>query len=314
MIGFGTRRADGPGRDFTSTFQETASMSIPAALVRPPCVRSRHLVTPDGPLAALDAVPAGETRAVALLVPGITGSKEDFLPLLDRLAAAGVRTVAVDQRGQCDSPHLPRGRRYDLPGFGADVSALLNLLSETQFAGAAVPRHLLGHSFGGYAVREALISAAVRPPLASVTVLGSGPGAVHGPAAARLRRFRALSAILSLRQITMLTHVDRHPDPVVHEFLRHRWCGNDRASLRAMGRHLLTEPDRTDEFAEVLRRDAVRCLVVCGADEDTWPVEEQQAMARRLGARFTAIPGAVHSPNTQQPDLLTDALLGFWLG
>lgn len=37
--------ANRPGRDFTSTLQESANMSIPAALVRPPCVRTRELPT-----------------------------------------------------------------------------------------------------------------------------------------------------------------------------------------------------------------------------------------------------------------------------
>lgn len=271
-------------------------------------------------------MPPDATRAVALLVPGFTGSKEDFLPLLDTLAGAGVRTVAVDQRGQCDSPPLPRRARYGLPGYGADIRTLLQVLAGPDFAGAAqdpaaragaggpVPLHLLGHSFGGYAVREALTASADRPPLASVTILGSGPGPVRGGSAAQVRRFLALSSVLSLGQINRLSHVDQHEDPIVREFLRHRWCGNDRASLRAMGRSLLHEPDRTDLLAEVLRRESTPCLVVCGADEDTWPVDEQRAMADRLGAGFTVIPDAGHSPNTQQPALLAGALLDFWLG
>ncbi|MDQ1722479.1 MAG: hypothetical protein QOI26_2213, partial [Pseudonocardiales bacterium] len=48
---------------------------------------------PSGTIAALDnsdALPA-RPRPVVLLVPGYTGSKEDFLPLLRPLAEAGYR-------------------------------------------------------------------------------------------------------------------------------------------------------------------------------------------------------------------------------
>ena len=40
-----------------------------------------------------------------MLIPGFTGSKEDFLPILEPLAAAGRTVYAVDQRGQYQSPH-----------------------------------------------------------------------------------------------------------------------------------------------------------------------------------------------------------------
>ena len=56
-----------------------------------------------GPLAALDTGGDG-VRGTVLLVAGYTGSKEDFAPLLAPLAEAGFRAVAIDQRGQYESP------------------------------------------------------------------------------------------------------------------------------------------------------------------------------------------------------------------
>ena len=50
-------------------------------------------------------------RRPALLIPGFTGSKEDFLPVLQPLASAGRRVVAIDMRGQYQSPGAhERGR------------------------------------------------------------------------------------------------------------------------------------------------------------------------------------------------------------
>src|SRR5215467_5129606 len=57
----------------------------------PDVARRRTLGIADGRLAALEAAPAGPVpvRGVAVLVPGFTGSKEDFIPLLSPVAAAG---------------------------------------------------------------------------------------------------------------------------------------------------------------------------------------------------------------------------------
>src|SRR3954470_20839418 len=56
-----------------------------------------------GPLVGLDT--GGEAvRGTVLMVAGYTGSKEDFAPLLAPLADAGYRVVAIDQRGQYESP------------------------------------------------------------------------------------------------------------------------------------------------------------------------------------------------------------------
>src|SRR6478672_6946134 len=55
-----------------------------------------------GPLTALDTGPAD--RGTVLMVAGYTGTKEDFAPLLRPLHSAGLRAVALDQRGQYESP------------------------------------------------------------------------------------------------------------------------------------------------------------------------------------------------------------------
>lgn len=77
-------------------------MSRPTTLDLPAHASARRLETSRGSFAALDCPPAPEApagRGTALLVPGFTGSKEDFLDLLAPLSAAGFRVVAVDGRG-----------------------------------------------------------------------------------------------------------------------------------------------------------------------------------------------------------------------
>ena len=67
-----------------------------------------------GPIAALRAAPAEPALgATALLLPGFTGSKEDFVPLLDAIAAAGIGVLAIDLPGQYESRRP--GRRGRVP-------------------------------------------------------------------------------------------------------------------------------------------------------------------------------------------------------
>lgn len=283
-------------------------MSTPPFLELPPGAHRVAVSVAAGPLSALEASPPPDVpvRGEVVCVPGFTGSKEDFLPLLEPLSRAGMRVLAIDQRGQCDSPALPLGGRYTLQGYGADLRELVE-----QRAEAGVPVHLLGHSFGGYVARAALLGGP-RLPLASLALLGTGPGAVPRPAADRVRLFLAVSSVLNPVVGNRLLFLDRHADPAIQAFIRHRIRGNDRRSLRAIARWLLTEPDRVDELAAVLSRDGLACIVLCGAAETTWSVAEQRSMAERLGAPFAAIPGGGHSVNVDQPELLAEALLAFW--
>jgi pimeloyl-ACP methyl ester carboxylesterase len=274
----------------------------------PSCARRTGFALPAGPLAALEGRPDGPAAATAVLVPGFTGSKEDFLPLLAPLAAAGVRAIAPDLRGQYESPGLADPAGYGMAGFGAELRALLGLVAD------GGPLHLLGHSFGGHVVREALLGGDIAPALRSVTLLCSGPAAVTGPAGARTEMFLAASDSLTLRQIHEFEPVDNHPDPDVKAFLLRRWLGNDVASLRMMARHLLDLEDRTDDLRALLAETGLPCLVATGTDEDVWPAPLQREAAERLGARFAEIPGAGHSPNTQQPEATAKVLLDFWLG
>ena len=92
-----------------------------------------------------------------LLIPGFTGSKEDFAPLLPLLAAAGWRTATYDQRGQFETPGS-LGDDFSLEGFAADAVSVA-----AQLFGSTEPVHLVGHSFGGLVAVEAAIDHHRRP-------------------------------------------------------------------------------------------------------------------------------------------------------
>ena len=99
-----------------------------------------------GPIGAL----APETTArPRLMVPGYTGSKEDFGPLLDPLADAGFRVVAID---------LPGSRVTRAGDLAAYTTAPLRAISRAVVDQTAGPLHLVGHSFGGLVARAAVIA------------------------------------------------------------------------------------------------------------------------------------------------------------
>ena len=172
---------------------------------------SRHTATrvtfpgAAGPLVALDTGPA-EGGAV-LLVAGFTGSKEDFAPLLTPLADAGVRAVAIDQRGQYESPGPDDMARYTIEELAEDVLRVVRQLR----AESAAPVHLLGHSFGGLVARGAVLA----DPTAvdSLTLLGSGPAGLTGPRADLLAHLSPLLAAGGLQLVSDTLEALARDDP-----------------------------------------------------------------------------------------------------
>jgi pimeloyl-ACP methyl ester carboxylesterase len=261
----------------------------------------------SGPLAALDT--GGDEGPAVLLVAGYTGSKEDFAPLLSPIADAGLRAVAIDQRGQFESPGPDDPAQYTVADLAADVITVARQLRVQ----SAMPLHLLGHSFGGLVARAAVL---VEPTLFdSLTLLGSGPAAITGPRADLLQY---LSPLLeaggvqlvndALEQLAMTDPRTQAVPAPTREFLRRRFLANSPAGLRGMADAMLGEPDRVAELAS----SGVPVLVAHGIADDAWSPAAQADMAERLGARHQVIGHSVHSPAIENPDRTCEVLLSFW--
>ena len=293
-------------------------MSTPPFLTLPASARSVRLATPRGEFAALHSLPpSGPPRGTALLVPGFTGSKEDFIALLEPLTEAGFQVVAVDQRGQYETGGPDDPAAYGLEPLALDLLAMSEAV-EGLLPAANGPLHLLGHSFGGYVVREAVLlggGTAEPLPWSSLTLMSTGPGAV---AAEEAKRAELLVSVLPLMDLESIWQAMREMDreagveqqlpPEIADFLHRRWLANVPEALAVTGRQLTVEPDRVDALAAA----ALPTLVLSGEQDYAWPVTEQAEMAKRLDARYVRVPDAGHSPNAEQPAATAAALADFW--
>lgn len=270
-------------------------------------------VLPSGSVTSTFAAPSGNLAFVTqgdpdaprvVLVPGVTGSKEDFTRMLPGLAAAGYFVQSFDIAGQYESASAgPRNRdggaHYDYELYVADLIAVLD-------AGRR-PVHVLGYSFAGIVAQIALER---RPDLfASISLLSCPPR--PGQAFRTVKRIGWLSGIAGGRVGAALMiwgiRLNVVPaSPARLKFVKHRLRLTKRSSVRDVIRLMKRTPDLRRTLAE----SPIPKLVAVG-QHDLWPEALHREFAREIGARFAVYPTG-HSPCETTPNQLNRDLLALF--
>lgn len=312
------RESDGGSGDVRARARAEAARRVRpghpfSVLPLPSSVEVLELDLPIGALTALRACPQGQAlesvRGTALLVPGFTGSKEDFVPLLPLLAEHGFDAWAFSQRGQADSAAPAGEEHYTLDAFSEDVLHVASIIAGLTGRRRA---HLVGHSFGGTVARAAAISGG-REAFEDLTMLCSGPHGWPGrkaPEEAKLRGAGKQLDLWTLDRPEAARTARRDPGRLSagDRFLRERSMRTSVDSLLGAIDILADPADSTPQLAVT----ALPVLVAHGAHDDAWPQEWQRTMAERLGARYEAIAASGHLPNQENPVATANLLSDFW--
>ncbi|MDJ0322837.1 alpha/beta hydrolase [Cryobacterium sp. PH31-AA6] len=300
-----TRSRRSVGEPDARPFDEAAARDRALAdrdwTVPPPGSRTFRFPAPSGALAATVIGEPGHPRVV--LVPGATGSKEDFVLLAPLLAEAGYLVESYDLAGQSGSAAAgpPGGEPF---GYGLFVTDLIALL-----ANGASPSHVLGYSFAGIVAEIALTE---RPDLfASLTLLGAPPQA--GQVFRRVRWIGALSWLIPARGIAslliwgLLTNRN-HAPPGRLALVRARFDATSRRSVDDIVGLMKRSPD----VRRLLFESPIPMLVAVG-EHDLWPTGLHRAFANRIGAACR-VYATGHSPCETTPHQLARDMVALFQG
>lgn len=281
-------------------------MSVPATLDVPKGVRRGEIVVGGYRLATLETANSAD-QGSALLLPGLTGSKEDFLAILGPLHDLGWRVCAIDLLGQYESQGPEDVSAYQLATQVASLARVAESIGP--------PVHLVGHSMGGVLARAAAVT---HPELfTSLTLLNSGPGPLEPTAQQLLQQLIAALDHLSPGQVQQFRAASATESfqPEIAAFLQRRWDLTRSAHLQALAALALDPPDLLPTLKEMLDSGVLRALVAYGGrDDESWSTDRYAQLARDLGCPAVVFPNAAHSPAVESPAETAAALHEFWSG
>lgn len=270
--------------------------------VFPPGTHRDRLRAPSGDLARVALGPAEAPRVV--LVPGVAGSKEDFVLLFPLLAEAGLRVESYDIAGHYESVGagpwnlVPPRESFDLRLAVDDLVAVLE-------AGAG-PAHLLGYSYSGIPVQQVLVE---RPDLVRSLTLMASPPAV-GQVFRGVKHIGPISDMPPHRAAGLILwgikyNLNRTP-PGRIAFVRERLGVTLRASIDDVVAQMMDTPDYVGAVAAA----GIPKLVAVG-HSDLWPTAQHGEYAARIGARM-AVYDTGHAPCETAPHQLVRDLLALF--
>lgn len=255
---------------------------------------------PSGQLAAISMGPADGDRVV--LVPGVTGSKEDFILVMPILARAGYRVESFDIAGQYESATAGTadGARFDYEVYIRDLAAFLE---------AGPPAHVLGYSFSGVVAEQTI----VRYPhlFRSLALMSVPPDAGNG-----FRRMRWVGPISGLATGPVAANLmvwgikgNLNGAPAERwSFAKSRFALTNMTSVQRVLTLMMHIPDVFADVAQI----PVPKLIAAGT-HDLWKISDHERHAKAIGATLTVYETG-HSPCETTPHQLSRDLLRLYAG
>jgi pimeloyl-ACP methyl ester carboxylesterase len=272
-------------------------MNVDGAISTAATGNTSYLDRPGGRI-GYDVTGAGP---LIVLVPGMGDLRTGYRFLVPALQAAGYRVACTDLRGHGDSDAT-------FPSYGDEDTAddVVALIGE--LGGPAV---VVGNSM---AAGSAVLATAGRPELVSGLVL-AGPF-VRDPAVSMMQRLLLHAAMaqpwaaLAWKSYLPKLYAGRRPA----DFGEYR--GQVVASLRRPGyARAFSLTTRTSHAAAEARLAdiTVPALIVMGEQDPDFPDPAAEAawIAQAIHAQVVMVPEAGHYPQSQRPDITTDAVLRF---
>lgn len=240
----------------------------------------------------------GVRTAPAVLLLNTLGGTLDMWERQVPALAERFFVVTCDTRGHGESP-VPPGP-YEIDDLVDDAIALLDNLGIER-------AHVAGLSLGGMV---AMRLAARHPERADglallCTSAQLGPPEAWADRAATVRA-DGTGAVADVVVSRWLTDARRTSDPETVAYLREMI-----ASTPADGYAACCDAIRVMDLREDLATITAPTLVVSGAEDPSIPPPHQQVIAAGIpGARLLEIPACAHLAAIDQPEAVTDALVG----
>lgn len=109
----------------------------------------------DLSISVMSVIPACPARAILIVVHGLLGSKERFIPFMESMSSKGILCIAHDHRGHGESIKSEKDRGYMYKGGSkAMVNDLKLTVEDAVSRYGRLPVFILGHSMGSMAVRS----------------------------------------------------------------------------------------------------------------------------------------------------------------
>ena len=231
-----------------------------------------------------------ETGGVPLLlVHGYTGSRLDWIDVIDRLAAERP-VIAYDHRGHGESTNTGDAATYTFAELTADLAGFVRATGLDRY-------DLLGHSMGGMVALRHMATA----PAGVRSLVPMDTSAWPLPASRELfqasftvAREHGMAAVFALMEPFL---PDDGRGRELKERIRIKYDQMDPVAFCALG----DEISDAAPVADTLGAIAVPTTVIVGENDSPFRGPSDEMAANIPGAQLVVVPGAAHCPQEDDP-------------